>query len=122
MTQQQVPEFVSVAQIGDVRSGEGKLVRPMAGQLRGKPIALFNDNGTFYAVNFVCPHAGGPMSEGTIARGIVTCPYHAWSWHAETGHPSAALDGHPLTVYQVRLEGDQVLIGKAHHSASPQAE
>ena len=47
------PGFVRVAARGEVAPGAGKLVLA-----HGKPIALFNVNGEFYAINFICPHMG----------------------------------------------------------------
>ena len=109
-TQQQAHDFMPVARVDDVRPGEGKLVRPGGGKYRGKPIALFNDNGTFYAMNYICPHAGGPIGEGTIEDGVVTCPLHAWAYHAGTGLPHGSND-HIIAVYEVKVEGETVLVG-----------
>ena len=108
--QRQELEFVPVAKVGDIKHGEGKMVRPAAGRLRGKPLAIFNENGNFYIMNFVCPHSAGPISEGTIQDGVVTCPYHAWAYHADTGLPAGAHE-HCISVYEVKMEGDDVLVG-----------
>lgn len=110
--QQPVPDFVPVAKTSDVHPGEGKLVRPAAGRLRGKAMALFNDAGKFYAMNYICPHSGGPLGEGTIKEGIVTCPFHGWSYFAETGLPNSASD-HTIAVYELKIEGDNILVGAA---------
>ena len=114
-TQQQVPDYMPVAKIGDVRPGEGKLVRPAGGKYRGKSIALFNENGKFYAMNYICPHSGGPIGEGTIEEGIVTCPLHAWAYDAETGLPHGSND-HSIAVYELKIEGDTILVGPQKRS------
>lgn len=108
--QQPVPDFVPVAKTTDIRPGEGKLVRPSAGRLRGKAMALFNDAGKFYALNYICPHSGGPLGEGTIKDGVVTCPFHGWSYFAETGLSHNSVD-HSIAVYELKLEGDNILVG-----------
>ena len=108
--QREEPEFVSIGKLSDFRDGEGKMVRPVAGRLRGKPLAIFNESGIVYALNYVCPHSAGPISEGTIKDGVVTCPFHFWTYHADTGLPAAA-HGHFIAVYEVKVEGDEVLLG-----------
>ncbi len=109
-TAQPVPEFVAVAQVGDIPSGQGKMVRPREGRLRGKPIAIFNENGTFHIINYICPHMGGPISEGTIENGVVTCPWHAWTFYAQSGLPDHE-EGHPIVAYESKVEGDDILVG-----------
>ena len=47
---------------------------------RGRVIALFNVDGTFYALDGVCPHQGGPLGQGTLEGCIVTCPWHGWQF------------------------------------------
>ena len=54
-------DFVKVATVSDVPVGQGKCV-----QVDGREIALFNLDGKFYAIDNVCPHRGGPLSEGTL--------------------------------------------------------
>ncbi len=55
------PGFVKVATRSEIAPGTGKLVIA-----HDKPMALFNVNGEFYAINFICPHMGGPLSEGRL--------------------------------------------------------
>ncbi len=60
-----------VAAIGDVGPGTGKVV-----EAGGKTLALFNANGTFYAIDNVCTHMGCALGEGTLEGTVVTCPCH----------------------------------------------
>jgi nitrite reductase (NADH) small subunit len=110
ISQSQDPEFVAVAKVTDIAPGEGKMVRAMSGRLRAKPIAVFNENGNFYALNYVCVHMGGPLSEGVIKDGEVTCPWHGWSFVAGTGLPGRT-GGHPTVAYELKVEGDDILLG-----------
>ncbi len=48
-------------------------------------IALFNVAGTFYALDGVCPHQGGPLGQGDLAGCIVTCPWHGWQFDVRSG-------------------------------------
>src|SRR5206468_1919757 len=74
---------VRVAAVGDVASGEGRVV-----EVEGKTLALFNVDGTYYAIDNSCAHRGGPLGEGELDGCVVTCPWHAWrsrSASASTG-------------------------------------
>ena len=48
-------------------------------------IALFNVAGTFYALDGVCPHQGGPLGQGTLEGCVVTCPWHGWQFDVTSG-------------------------------------
>lgn len=52
---------------------EGKLVK---GDANGLPVLLVKQNGRIYAMSNTCPHAGGPLNEGTLEGGSVICPWH----------------------------------------------
>jgi nitrite reductase/ring-hydroxylating ferredoxin subunit len=44
----------------------------------GKTLALFNVDGTLFAVDNTCAHRGGPLGEGDLDGAVVTCPWHGW--------------------------------------------
>lgn len=72
-------------------------------------IALFNVDGTFHALDGVCPHQGGPLGKGQMAGCIVTCPWHGWQFDVRTGQhqlsPSAT-----QPAFSVKQDGDQVFV------------
>ena len=72
--------FVKVAQTSEIPAGQGKCV-----EVEGKRIAIFNVDGTFYALDDVCPHQGGPLSEGELSGKVLTCPWHGWEFDVDTG-------------------------------------
>ena len=37
------------------------------------------------AIDGLCPHEGGPLAEGTVSKGVVTCSWHGWTFDACTG-------------------------------------
>ena len=98
-----MPEFVKVADVGDVAPGGGLCV-----EAAGKQIALFNVGGTFYAVDNTCPHRGGPLAEGELEGATVTCPWHAWQFDLTTGE--SLTDDSKVDRYEVKVEGDAVLV------------
>ena len=48
-------------------------------------IAVFHSDQGFHAIDGICPHAGGPIAEGTLRGCIVTCPWHGWQFDVSTG-------------------------------------
>ncbi len=82
-------------------------------------VALFNVNGTVYAIANRCTHARASLSEGTVdaARCAVTCPWHEGVFSLETGRVLGGPPVHPVTAYQVKVDGDTILI--AHEAREP---
>ena len=93
-----------VASKSEIAPGTGKKV-----EVDGKEIAVFNIDGNFFAIDEMCPHRGGPLSEGSVEDGVVTCPWHGWEFNVKDGttpvNPSAKLN-----CYQVKIEGDDILV------------
>ncbi len=50
-----------------------------------KVIAIFHVDGDYYAMDGLCPHAGGPIGTGNLRGCIVTCPWHGWQFDVTTG-------------------------------------
>jgi nitrite reductase (NADH) small subunit len=96
--------FVSVAKVNDVPPGQGKTV-----QVAGKNIALFNVDGSFYAIDETCLHRGGPLGEGELTGHLVTCPWHGWKYDVRTGisitNPAAQVN-----CYETKVEGEDLSI------------
>jgi nitrite reductase (NADH) small subunit len=53
--------------------------------IAGTAIAVANVDGTFRACTNTCPHAGGPMGEGSLSGAELTCPYHGWAFDLTDG-------------------------------------
>ena len=96
--------FVTACAVSDIVPGTGKQLT-----VGGKDVALFNVDGTFYAVDNTCPHRGGPLAEGEVEGCAVTCPWHAWTFDLKTGE--SLTDDLKVACYQAKVEGESVLIG-----------
>lgn len=70
----------------------------------GMQVLLVRDRGAICALSDVCSHAGGPLHEGTLENGIVTCPWHSSRFRIRDGR---AVTG-PATFDQPRLEVREV--------------
>jgi len=100
-----VAGFLKAAEIRDVPAGQGKMFN-----VGGKHIALFNIEGTYYAIDDTCTHKGGPLSEGEVEGSNVTCPWHGAIFDVITGEvvrPPAPI---AVSRYNVRVGGDDIEI------------
>jgi nitrite reductase/ring-hydroxylating ferredoxin subunit len=53
--------------------------------IENRIVALVCDEGEYYAVDGICPHQGGPLGQGTLAAGVLTCPWHGWQFNVRNG-------------------------------------
>jgi len=51
----------------------------------GERVAIFKFDGKISAISNVCRHQNGPLGEGKIIDGCVTCPWHGYQYLPETG-------------------------------------
>lgn len=104
--------YVKVADKSEIPLGKMKKVIS-----QGKEILIANIDGGFYAINNICTHAGGDLSQGTLEGKIVTCPKHKSKFDVTTGKvvspPKMGLF-HPKIQdelsYIVKTENDDILI------------
>lgn len=102
-----MPEnFVKVAQTGDLSPGQMKLV-----EIGDERILLTNLGGEYHAVAEVCSHAFAPLSEGDLTNEEVECPLHGSVFNVKTGEVLSPPADESLTVYPVRVEGSDILVG-----------
>lgn len=74
-------------------------------------IAIFRTgDDRIFALEDNCPHKNGPLSQGIVHDGCVTCPLHNWVISLETGQSQGADEGE-TRAFPVRLDGDTVLLG-----------
>ena len=71
-------------------------------------IAIYNVEGTFYALDGVCPHQGGPLGKGRLEGCTVKCPWHGWQFDVINGQHETTPLRHPTL--PLRVEGDQILV------------
>ncbi len=98
-------EFIKAAKTIDLAPGQRTLV-----DYQGTPVALFNVDGEFFAIEDVCTHDGGALAEGELHGDVVVCPRHGARFDVKTGAVRTLPAYGPVLVYQVRVEGDDILI------------
>jgi len=97
-------DFIRVASLSELTKGTAKTV-----QAGDKEIAIFNVDGTIYALDNTCLHVGGPLGEGELAGITVTCPWHGWQYNVTTGQNLQNPDLKVAT-YPVQVEGNDISI------------
>jgi nitrite reductase (NADH) small subunit len=75
----------------------------------GRVVALYHVGDEFFALDGVCPHAGGPLGEGTLAGTVVTCPWHGWQFDVTSGQHCLNANLRHAS-FPVKVEGDDVLV------------
>lgn len=78
----------------------------------GERIAVFKYDGRISAVSNVCQHQNGPLGEGKIIDGCITCPWHGYQYLPETGaSPPPFLE--KVSTFRTRVSGGRVYVHPA---------
>jgi len=75
----------------------------------GERIAIFNHAGGISAVTNLCAHQGGPLGEGKVIDGCITCPWHGWQYRPQDGRSPPPFQ-EKIATYQVRVVGGRVQV------------
>ena len=96
--------WVEVCAKDDVPRLEGRRV-----VIEGFYVGVFNTERGFYAIGDVCPHKGGPLSDGDVAATTVSCPLHARKVELTTGEVTNDDLSRVLT-YPVKVDDGKVFV------------
>jgi 3-phenylpropionate/trans-cinnamate dioxygenase ferredoxin component len=96
-------EWVAVASAAELPPGTARCAPAGEGD-----VAVFNVDGELLAVEARCLHRGGPLADGIVRDGIVTCPRHWWRYDLHTGErlgaPDLRLSCYPVRMVDGRIE------------------
>lgn len=98
-------DFIKVATTDELPVGSRKIF-----SVDDVSVALFNINGTIYAIEDRCTHDDGPLAEGEVEDCSLTCPRHGARFDIRTGAALSFPAFEPTHVYEVKIEGDEVWI------------
>jgi len=102
--------FIEVCKVDNIPEKRGKII-----SVGGERIAVFRYDGKISAVSNVCRHQNGPLGEGRIIDGCITCPWHGYQYSPESGSsPPPFTDKVPT--FRTRIVGEKVLV---HPHANP---
>ncbi|HEX2693161.1 MAG TPA: Rieske 2Fe-2S domain-containing protein [Gemmatimonadaceae bacterium] len=101
-------EFEAVASIGEL--AEGAILQRVRSE--GDAVCLIRYKNEISAVSDICTHQHFSMSLGDLLPdGTLQCAWHGARYDCRTGEVKQVPATAPLPVFQVRLEGDAVLVG-----------
>lgn len=103
--------FVPVCTTDEIAENRAKVVI-----LEGENIAIFKYDGRLSAIHNVCKHQNGPLGEGKIVDGCITCPWHGYQYLPENGQSPPPFT-EKVKTYDVRVEA-----GKVYVNPKPYAE
>lgn len=72
-------------------------------------VAVFKYAGCVSAVTNVCAHQRGPLGEGKVVDGCISCPWHGWEYRPQDGCSPPPF-AEKIATYRVRIEGRRILI------------
>lgn len=98
----------SVAKVGDIP--DGGMIQVVA---HGEPVGLYRVGERVFAVSDYCTHEETFLTEGEFeAEELeVECPLHGSRFNVETGEVRILPATRPVPIYEVKTEGDLVLVG-----------
>lgn len=105
---------IRLARVEDIPEGEGREFR-----LGEQYIAIFQHQGTFYALEDVCPHAGAPLNNGPVCDGAVTCLWHGWRFNLHDGVCTNVTRAPEVPTYAVTVRGQELYVTLPAEPAEP---
>jgi methionine sulfoxide reductase heme-binding subunit len=108
--------FIDVCAVADIPENRARIAF-----LSGERVAVFKSDGKISAVSNVCQHQNGPLGEGKIVSGCITCPWHGYQYLSETGSsPPPFIEKVPT--FNVRVKNGRVLVHPMPNPAGTRAE
>jgi nitrite reductase/ring-hydroxylating ferredoxin subunit/DMSO/TMAO reductase YedYZ heme-binding membrane subunit len=97
------PPWVMASRVADIAEGRGLVVHPPGAEA----VAIFRHAGRLSAISNLCAHQNGPLGEGCVIDGLVTCPWHGFQYRLADGRAPAPFT-EKLATYRLRLAGEAV--------------
>ena len=101
---QNLNHFVEVCDLEDIQENLAKVI-----SIGPERIAIFRTEGKLYAVSNLCKHQNGPLGEGRIIDGCITCPWHGYQYLPHNGQSPPPFH-EKISTYDVRLEHSRVWV------------
>ncbi len=97
--------WIKIAQVGQVDEDES-----LAIEVDGRQLALHHTEGQYFVTDNVCTHQYALLSDGYIEDGCVECPLHQAQFDLRTGKAMCAPATVDIQTYQVKTEGEDILV------------
>ncbi len=97
-------DYAYVCLVDEIQENCAKIIN-----LGGERVAVFRYKNQVSALSNVCRHQNGPLGEGRIIDGCVTCPWHGFQYRPEDGASPPPFH-EKVPTYQVKLKGKKVYV------------
>lgn len=100
-------DFHAVAQVDELTDPSSLLV-----EVDDQLVVLVHAADAYYAIDDVCTHDGGPLSDGPLdtADPSIACPRHGAKFSLKSGKPISMPATKATRVHEVKVEGDQIMV------------
>ena len=98
-------DYVAVAKVSDLQDPGRQLV-----EVDEQLVVLLKVAGEFFALDDVCTHDGGPLSDGPLEDHAIACPRHGAKFDIRTGEALSMPATKPTRSHEVKVEGEQVFV------------
>jgi len=116
LTPSATDDWVEACAVAEIPENRARIVC-----LSGERVAIFKYEGKISAVSNVCQHQNGPLGEGKIVFGCITCPWHGYQYVPETGaSPPPFVEQVPT--FNVRVQNGRVWVNPMPNPAGTRAE
>jgi len=96
--------FARACRVEELRDGYGCTRR-----IGAERVAIFRDGDRVHALSNTCRHQGGPIGEGRILDGCITCPWHGWQYQPSNGTSPPPFH-EVIATYPVEVVDGEVLV------------
>ena len=109
-------DFIDACAVADIPENRARIIC-----LSAERVAIFKYDGKISAVSNVCQHQNGPLGEGKILNGCITCPWHGYQYLPDTGaSPPPFVEKVPT--FNVRVKNGRVFVHPKPNAAGTRAE
>ena len=108
--------WVDVCAVGQIENNRGRVAC-----IGGERLAVFRYDGRVSCVSNVCQHQNGPLGEGKVVDGLITCPWHGYQYSPDTGMSPAPFT-EKIPTFRVRVVGDRIQVDPRPNPAGTRVE
>ena len=107
---------VDVCAIDEIPNGKARIFT-----LTGDRVAVFRYDGKISAISNVCQHQNGPLGEGCVIDGLITCPWHGYQYAPDSGESPPPFNERVPT-FNVKIIGTRVFVDPNPNEPGTRAE
>lgn len=117
MLERATNDWIDACAISEIQDDRARIVHIDQKQT----VAIFRYDGKLSAVSNVCAHQGGPLGEGKIVDGCITCPWHGYQYLPSCGQ-SPPPYSEKIATYELRVDGERVMLNPEPNTPGTQVD